>query len=616
MEFEFLGQKISISDGRKNFMEIVTYFRGMAEQAERDFRQEYDSTLGTIFFNSNYGERFNKTYGSDDYMDGIVMRYVAKTRQFLSGYGVYDLSDSTIWKEGVLSEDRSVSRLQYEFNTFIVECLKLGEDDNAFITRIQSKFNGNFFPTCLYNDVMGLCDFVLNYLNDHNIASIQFVYKQDAEKARAIFSNLKDTVMTDEQKVAIMADIPMGLTSEGFAEEFQKRAGPQIPKKEKERLAFMLIDLDPRNKAYYDFIFENLPHAQYEIAAIAKYLNIDMSELIQKEILRSCNLKAINCEEDALKMMAGLRETMEKFGVTKSVRLEELEKILHDYDIKARTYDGILYATRELRAQAEQDDTALFELYRDLPNADKKSCKGYFDEIARKEVLSEIKEKYLQRVSARIDEIDREYLTQLTAEVGTLAEKECEQVRETINQYDATDSIKAPYLERIVQRIHDIWEMEDFAQFTEIYCQTRVSDSEQVGKNCVLIRETGRTETKELFIKALYLLNENEVAAAAKYANAKESGLFASIINMGKKEAYEILTLNGRVMHPAVLSAMEEAKAQKGKGLLSGLGFGRNKNKPTPAPTAASGGAKFCSACGAKTEGNAKFCANCGNKIG
>ena len=48
-------------------------------------------------------------------------------------------------------------------------------------------------------------------------------------------------------------------------------------------------------------------------------------------------------------------------------------------------------------------------------------------------------------------------------------------------------------------------------------------------------------------------------------ANSNTStAILAKQLNLSKKEIYEILTLNGRVMHPAILRAMEEAKATKG----------------------------------------------------
>lgn len=582
MKFNLLGKSIEISEGRKNYMKILTYYKAMASQAEMDFKQEYENIFGMVFLNSTWAEKFKKTYGSDDYMDNIVMRYVTKTRQFLANYGVYNLSDSVIWNEGIVSDDRDVSRLQYEFNSYIIECVSRDEDDDSFISRLKSRFSGSFFPNCLYNDIMSLCDFVLNYLDDNKIAEIQFVYKKDSSEAEAIYKNLLDA---------------------------------NIPASEQEKLAYSLIELDPRSKLYYEYIFCKLPQAKYEIAAIARFLSIDLSDLIEKEIRRDFDLKSISCEEDALKMMDDLKVSMERFCVTSSSRKTELEKILHDFDVKARTYDGVLYDTRELRSKAEKDDQTLTELHGDVDSIDKAECSRFLAEIVHMQYTTAVKNKHLQLLNDRITTIDNEHLENLVSSIETSDEVECNRLKDAINSYDAPEETKFPYITRVEKRIYAIWDAEDFERFAEIFVQTPVSNSEQVGKNCTLIRDTGRTETKELFIKALYLLNDAEVEAAAKYAVAKEGGLFASLINMGKKETYEILTLGGRVIHPSIQTAMEAVKAKKGNGILSGFGFGKNKSKQQPIQTQAPTGAKFCSACGAKTDGVSKFCSNCGNKL-
>ena len=580
MQFPLLGQDIEISEGRKNYMKILSYYKAMATQAEAYFKQEYNDIFGMVFLTSTYAEKFLSTYGSNNYMDRIVQRYVAKTRQYLTNYGVYNLSDTAIWNKGIVAQDRSVSRLQYAFNEFFDDCLFSSDEvkDDVIVPRIKSKFSGSYFPTCLYNDIMGLCVFVLNYLDDNRVAEIQFVYQKDSSEAEAIYKNLLDG---------------------------------NIPTSDQEKLAYSLIKLDPSNKLYYEHIFCRLPQAKYEIAAIAQVLSIDLSDLIEKDILSNFDLKAISCEEDALEMMDDLKVSMEKFCVTSSSRKTELEKILHDFDIKARTYDDVLYDTRELRSKAEKDDQNLFELHGDVNSIDKESCSRFLAEIEYMQCTTVVKNKHLQLLNARITAIDNEYLGGLLSSLEISNEDECNCLKDVINQYDAPEATKTPYITRVEKRLYTIWAAEDFERFSDLFKQTPVGDSAAVGETCALIQREGRTETKEQLVKALYLLNENEVAAAAKYALAKESGMLASLLNMGKKESYMILTLNGRLMHLAIEESMKTQKEAKGSGLLGGLGklknsFGFGK---------AAGTDKTCPNCGKQINQDAKFCPSCGNKL-
>lgn len=583
MEFQLMGTALSISEGRKNYMKVLTYYKAMASQAEVEFKQEYENNFGLVFLNSTYVERFKKTYGSDGYMDGIVRRYVTKTRQFLTNFGVYTLSDMEIWREAVLEKgERNISNFQEHFNSFIVEALLDDNyeyvEDSVFISRIKAKFNTNFFPSKLRYEVLSLCDYVLNYLNDNGVAAIEFVYKKDSAEAEAIYKNLLDS---------------------------------NIPEAEQLEYARSLIRLDPRNKDYYECIFKKFPQSKFEIAAIARYLSIDISELIEKDIRASFFLNLISSEEDALKMMDELTSVMSKYGVESSSRKTELEKILKDYDIKARTYENTLYDTRAQRAQAENDDHYLMELCGDVSAITKEECQRISQEISNGAFALAIKEKHMAVLSNRIDTLEKEYLKSLTVNLEEKTEEECEALKLAIAEYDGREKNKQEFLAQVDKRIYAIWDKEDYNRFFELYLNTSANNPNQVETNAGLVDTEGRTESKKLFVEALKVLNTNNVQVAAKYILSKEKGGIASLGGLGKEGMYKKLTLDGTVIHPdieaAVRAIRQEKEATKGKGILGMLG----KKKAGDAVTTQ----RYCSACGGKLDGIAKFCPSCGKKI-
>ena len=573
MKFNLLGKSITISDGCKNYMKIVADFTAMADKAVAGFDADVANMLLDIY--------------QDNALNYYYETTVADTRRYIAQHGGYNLLESDIWNHITANDGKT--DLQAEFDKMFDNICRNAPDFSSsdertyyIVKKAKDRLNSGLFKVAVRVDVMAMCDFTWQYLYKNDLLEIKYVLQEDANKAKAIYKNLVDGTVPEDKSNALAAS---------------------------------LIELDFSEKDYYVLIFNKFPQAKYEIASIAHFLNIDLSDLIEKEIRRDFNLKSISCEEDALKMMEDLKVSMEKFCVTSSSRKKELEKMLHNFDIKARTYDGVLYDTRALCSQAQKDDQTLFELHGDITSIGKDDCSRFLTEIVHMQCVSAVKNKHLQLLNDRITFIDNEYLGNLLSAVEVSDESECNRIKDVINQYDASQETKAPYFARVEKRIYTIWDAEDFERFTEIFIQTPVSDSEQVGKNGALIRNTGRTETKELFLNALYLLNDTEVEAAAKYAIAKEGGLFASLINMGKKEAYEILTLGGRVMHPAIQTAMEAIKAKKGTGILSGFGFGKAKSKQQPAQTQTPTVAKFCSACGSKIDGASKFCSNCGNKL-
>lgn len=615
-EFTLFGRPIKISEGTKNYLRIINDFAQMGVEAQHQFHDDYDSIFGLVFLNSTYVEKFSKTYGSDGYMDNIVKRYVTKTRQYLAGHGVFDLSETTIWKEGVLAdEDQYESKLQFALNDFILDCAADEIDDDRFASRAKSKFSGSYFTTILYNEIMRLCDYTIAYLSDNEIVEIQYVYKNDAERAAAIFENLRDTVVTTEDEMEFFSKI-VNLSREE-AERVIDQSGGSLAKvnastRELEEMAYSLIELDPRKDEYYKHIIVNLPQARYEIAEIAAYLEIDLSEEIDELLSHLFNLSMINSEEQALDMMEKLKAEMGRLHVSNSETYDKLVKILNDYDIKARTYDGVLYATREERANAERQDTELATLCGDIDALNKDDCISRMLEINNKSYIASIKDKYLKCLRDRIEEIDYAYMEELVKDLGSKTEEECNAIKSSIAAYNTSDEIKEEFYERVDQKIQLIWDLEDRARFSEMYKQTTPSDFGQIQSNIAIIRESGRTASKELFIKAMSMLKREEVAQAAKYAVAKEGGMFSSLLNIGKKGTYETLTIGGTVMHPAILDAMEEVRAQKSGGLFGGF---MKKKAASEAASPASGN-KFCSACGAKLNGGEKFCGSCGNKIG
>ena len=484
---------------------------------------------------------------------------------------------------------------------------------------------------------MGLCDYTLNYLSKNGIRDIQFVYKKEAEEAKAIYNNLKDLVVTE--------------------------------KSDKEKLAVSLIQLDFSEEKYYEYIFRNFPESKYEIVSISKCLGIDLSEWIFEDLEKWFGysiLSKITTEEEALKKMSDLQEKMTKYGITECNAKTELERIMKDFDKKARTYIGYEYATREESAKAKADDDNIKQMIDELDgenreqciklikeinegdyvepikktntdtlknmilmieekelanmcsnieSSNKPECLSLIETITNLDYDSSLKSKKISLIKEYIDKIETRELEEICQGLDTLNESECNAVKQRIVDYDAEQQKKDKYLIKVVDRIYVIWDKEDFERFKELFIQISIADKEQQGKIRQLISETGRTKTKDLFLGALCFLNESDVEAAAKYAVAKEGGMLTSLVNIGKKGTYDALTLNGRIIHPAVATAMEKIKEKKNEGVLAGLGFKKPKfnipsfSKPTPSNQ------KLCSACGTEMNPEAKFCPNCGNKM-
>ena len=587
MEFQLLGQTIEASEGIRNFLKIQEYYRQLADKAEKEFYNDYNQFLDAFFYCSHDCKNLLEHYKGNA-LTNFVKKYASETRKYLAQYEVYTLSADDIWASAC--EDRNnISELQWAFENYFsdlaYEMNENQKDDEWFSSQMKKKFRSLYFEQFLRKDIISMGNFAIKYLDDNDILELEYVLKDEAEEANALYENLKDGT---------------------------------IPLDKREELAVSMIELDPRATRYYEYIFNNIPNAKYEISAIANYYGIDLSELIEKDIACTFSTSNIASEEEALKKMEALKETMARFGVSKSATEKELHSILLDYDIKARTYEGTLYSTREECANAQKEDLELKALYGDANKLDKKACYEVLAQIQAVSGNEKIKYKHITILNERIANYDQEYLQSLVVNIDSCSEEECNQIKEKINEYDASKTLKDEFLSRVEMRLYVIWDAEDFERFTDIYVNTNVGNESQIAENTKVINETGRTGCKNKFMKALASLNSENIEIAAKYAMAKD-GFFSSLVNMGKKEIYVVLTLEGKVIHPAITEKIDEIKNDKPKGLFGGLkkslfgGFGSSKKAEEPAQVTAK--AKFCSECGEKLAEGARFCPGCGKKV-
>lgn len=533
MKFELLGRELEISDGMKNHMKILYDYLELSEKAVAKFADSFEKSFSWTFLSDSYIEKFDEEYGSEK-IERFIYPYVTETRKYLAQYDVYTLTDEEIWR----TVFNGSTALSGSIISLIMEMIS--NDLNKYEQRkcIEDAFKTGRFSDGLRKDIIKLCDYVLEYLDDNNIIEIEFVTATNAEKAAALYKNLRDS---------------------------------NIPEEKRAEIAFLLISLDPRYYGHYKYIFEKLPSAKYEITNIARYLSVDISDLIERDLKASFDLKKIRNEEDAIEMMAELKESMRQFGVSKSAKEKELRKVLSDYDIKAKTYDNVLYKTRAECAQAKKDDEKLTKIYGDIHSIDKDDCRAFLSQIEEMQCTVAVKNKHLELLKNRIDTIDKEYLNKMLSDLSLCNEADCNKIKEQIAQYDASEDTKESFISQIEQRIYRIWEEEEYENFKEIYMKTPVDDRELIGQSIGIIMDTGRTKVKDDFLVALYQISEADVVSAAKYIMAKDSGSIATFINMGKKDSYNALTLDGKIIHPAISAKVEELKAEKANGFFSGM---------------------------------------------
>lgn len=182
-------------------------------------------------------------------------------------------------------------------------------------------------------------------------------------------------------------------------------------------------------------------------------------------------------------------------------------------------------------------------------------------DITQSETLDKLNHDYLARLCRDYEKIDKELI--------------CNKLLAKIESYDAPDAIKKSYIEKIQSRIEMIWTAEDFDRFEELYTCTSMTDNDMIAHNLNIVKTTGRTSAKSLFIEAFSNLNPQNIRIAAVYGVALERGGLSLVKEVTKRGMYNKLTIEGKITHPDIVTMMEtvksEQRASKGKGLFGGL---------------------------------------------
>lgn len=337
---------------------------------------------------------------------------------------------------------------------------------------------------------------------------------------------------------------------------------------------FTALCKDPYNKNIYKYSFEKFGDVNGELTAIADYHYVDVSYIKEKLIAK--NLPAfIETEEEALKVKENILAEMKRQHTEKSPTLENINAQLVEFDIKARTYKGITYDTREDKAVAIGQDEILADKTKNLANLNRSETIALLDEVKNIDFLPLVKAPYITIAENRIYNVESAELYELCSAADTtpkadlivlsdkiksmnygqdvtdyyvaLIDSQIEQrddataaeickvlyssdettareMETKIKEADIKENIRNRYLDLINKRIEVIWSEQDGRIFDDIIRNTDVTNPTAIQESINKISNSGRTESKQEYITALGLYNEKNIKKARRYAKYKAKG--------------------------------------------------------------------------------------------
>lgn len=209
----------------------------------------------------------------------------------------------------------------------------------------------------------------------HNGYSIDSISIEDERDAVNLFSNLKNMHVSGNQAY---------------------------------RIAFELFETNPCEFEYYEYCVQRFPEQQKNLIQLADYCNINASLLSEPILEKIFNTMPHQTEEETILLHEKLKDKQTELGITHSSTLDKTEKLLHDFDVAARTFHGILYETRDLRASAEKDYDILTECCANVNTSDISECEQIKEKILDGNYDPQILQLFLNQISLRISSIKHE----------------------------------------------------------------------------------------------------------------------------------------------------------------------------------------------------------------
>ncbi len=379
-----------------------------------------------------------------------------------------------------------------------------------------------------------------------------------------------------------IADNPITLEDEEEGVElFEYLKVNKLEKRQAYEIAYQLFCTDPSEPEYYDWCILHFPEEISNLVQLERLAGYEPTRtLLEKGLQALFEKMPHSTEEETVLVKKKMEEIRTNVGISESDTIKKVDKMLYQFDLEARTFQNIEFATRELRKKAEED-------YLELS----KVCEG-------------------------VEQFD---------------ENSCEQHREAICKKDYVQEIVDIFIKKIDDRKITIWKEEDAVKIEKIFLKTNINDEASIRNSVSEIESIGRTDDKMNYINALTGMNNENKELFIKFYEWKDrkfirkyliqvilwiagivsllSGIgilviiIAVIYTMFKakkinkmKKTWELLTLNGKLVHPQLLS-------------------GQNIEINNEVKIEIEEDKMFCKSCGKEINSSDLFCKYCGTKI-
>ena len=162
-------------------------------------------------------------------------------------------------------------------------------------------------------------------------------------------------------------------------------------------------------------------------------------------------------------------------------------------------------------------------------SADKETCFSMKRTIQDYDAQDANKTPYLEKLQQRIISIWADEMGAICAGHDQADEAACNEMKNAIQSYDAPDEQKEPFLQKLQKRIEEIWSAEDGAEFDKLYMAADITDPAAVKEATDYIKQKARTTASEKYINALDASTPQNIVKARTYRRGSRPKLYTTL---------------------------------------------------------------------------------------
>ncbi len=220
-----------------------------------------------------------------------------------------------------------------------------------------------------------------------------------------------------------------------------------------------LVTHKPADHRIFYYASRKYPEETENLAAIAEFWQIapvsgeDLENIILNDYIldESFDEQGRFCAgyEQSCILREQLIKVSEKYGLSNSGYIEELDEHIDILDKERRTFNGTLFDTPEQMQLAVKNEAYVRDLCRNLSALNESELHFLAENIQNTTLDDDTKAKYLVKVNLALDVVQTSALEQCCLSLPVMTLGEIAALKEEISEYDYPEAVVKPFMSRI-----------------------------------------------------------------------------------------------------------------------------------------------------------------------